>query len=225
MSTYWSRINPEMDAKKMEIQGLADALGVSFQAVVKVRDGGALGSKNNFKAANLFGVNPEWLATGKGQKHKAEVVHQAVTRKPRGDVIAIPVLSNVASMGFGSDDQDGDVVVGDLALSPKWVSDTLHPSKPTNMRFIHGYGDSMTPTFNSGDVLLVDTGISDARIDGIYVLKAHDRLFIKRVRQRLDGSYEISSDNPVHKTVDTLNGGHDVSILGRVLWAWNGKKL
>jgi phage repressor protein C with HTH and peptisase S24 domain len=74
-------------------------------------------------------------------------------------------------------------------------------------------------------VLLVDTDMCDVKIDGIYVLKAHDRLFIKRVRQRLDGSYEISSDNPTHRTVDTLNGDHQVEVKGRVVWCWNGRKL
>jgi hypothetical protein len=27
------------------------------------------------------------------------------------------------------------------------------------------------------------------------------------------------------KTVDVLNGGHNVTVLGRVVWAWNGRKL
>lgn len=49
----------------------------------------------------------------------------------------------------------------------------------------------MSPTLNSGDIVLVDTGIAAIDIDGVYVLEAHGRLFIKRVRQRLDGSYEF----------------------------------
>ena len=48
---------------------------------------------------------------------------------------------------------------------------------------------------------------------------------IKRVRQRMDGKMEISSDNPTVKTVDVLNGGHSVNILGRVVWCWNGRKI
>jgi phage repressor protein C with HTH and peptisase S24 domain len=95
----------------------------------------------------------------------------------------------------------------------------------TNIAFIHAIGDSMTPTFNDGDILLVDVGIKEVKSDAIYVLEALDRLFIKRVRQRLDGQYEISSDNPNVKTVDILNGDNQVSIRGRVVWLWNGKRL
>lgn len=44
MLEYWDRLKPEMDSKRLEIQGLADALGISFQAVVKVREGGSFGA-------------------------------------------------------------------------------------------------------------------------------------------------------------------------------------
>ncbi|OPH11669.1 S24 family peptidase, partial [Azospirillum brasilense] len=79
--------------------------------------------------------------------------------------------------------------------------------------------------FLDGDVLLVDAGVRTLEVDGVYVLAAQNRLFIKRVRQRLDGAYEISSDNPTVKTVDVLDGKHAVEILGKVIWIWNGRKI
>lgn len=66
MVKYWERLSSLMGDKS--IGALAKDLGISFQAVAKVRDGGSFGSDNNIKAAKLFGVNPEWLATGKGPK-------------------------------------------------------------------------------------------------------------------------------------------------------------
>lgn len=141
------------------------------------------------------------------------------------DMLHVPVLANAASMGNGAEMAEEDVLAGALTLSPRWVSSTLHPSHHDALRFIHGYGDSMIPTFASGDVLLVDTGVTEVRIDGVFVLRAHDRLFIKRVRQRMDGRFEISSDNPTHKTVDTLSGDQSVQVLGRVIWVWNGRKI
>lgn len=180
------------------------------------------------KAAQLYGCNPHWLATGEGEMVPAAGVVQSSalldTGLPDG-AVRVPVLANAASMGGGIDLADEDVICGELTLTPQFVAEQLRPVRPGALRFIHGYGDSMAPTFNSGDVLLVDTDMRDVKIDGIYVLEAHGRLFIKRVRQRLDGSYEISSDNPTHKTVDTLNGDHQVEVKGRVVWAWNGRKL
>lgn len=138
---------------------------------------------------------------------------------------SVSLLAAAASMGPGSEQHD-DVVVGRLTLSPTWISKSLKPlTSPGNLRFIHGYGDSMEPTFIDGDILLVDAGVRDVKVDGIYVLAANERLYIKRVRQRMDGTFEISSDNPTVKTVDVLDGSRPVDVLGRVVWLWNGRKL
>lgn len=140
--------------------------------------------------------------------------------------LRIPLLANSGSMGGGDDQMHDEVVVGRLSVSPQWAMRTIKPlTDLENLRFIHGYGDSMAPTFSDGDILLVDIGITDPKIDGVYVLEANDRVYIKRVRQRFDGRYEISSDNPTIKTVDVLDGGQPVNVRGRVVWAWNGKKM
>lgn len=219
-----------MDRIGIKRARLAEELGVSYVAVKKVLDGQtrAFTAENNSKAAAFLGVSPDWLATGKGEMLPAGGAVRAPALLDLGlpeGVVRVPVLANAASMGGGLDLCAEDVICGELTLTPQFVAEQLRPVRPGALRFIHGYGDSMAPTFNSGDVLLVDTDMREVRIDGIYVLEAHGRLFIKRVRQRLDGRYEISSDNPTHKTVDTLNGDHQVEIKGRVIWAWNGRKL
>lgn len=142
---------------------------------------------------------------------------------PAGSV-GVPMLAIAASMGRGEDQPPEDIITGTIALSSDWIAQQLRLD-PARLRFINGYGDSMSPTFNSGDVLLVDTGATSVVVDGIYVLATDSRLFIKRVRERLDGRYEISSDNPLVKTVDELDGGHQVDVLGRVVWVWNGRKV
>ena len=60
-----------MDEKEWDASRMASELKISYQGIKKVRDGGSLGSKNNLKAAKLFKVNPDWLATGKGPKSLA----------------------------------------------------------------------------------------------------------------------------------------------------------
>lgn len=75
-------------------------------------------------------------------------------------------------------------------------------------------------------MLLIDTGVHDPQaINGVYVLSANSWLFIKRVRSRMDGAVKVSSDNATVKTVDVLNGGSSLDVLGRVVWCWNGRKL
>lgn len=141
-------------------------------------------------------------------------------------VLTVPLLANAGSMGFGNELLNDDVLLGGLPLNPLWVTERLRPTSPMHLRFLHAYGDSMSPTFESGDILLVDTGQRDpAAIDGVYAMSANDRLYIKRVRQTLAGQVEVSSDNPNVKTVDALNGDQQVTIHGRVIWVWNGRRL
>jgi transcriptional regulator with XRE-family HTH domain len=139
--------------------------------------------------------------------------------------IQIPKLAAVPSMGSGEPlTYDGDQIIDFLPVSKIWLERNVK-AKPNNLRVITGAGDSMHPTFSDGDMLLVDISKTRTDIDGVYVLSAHDRLFIKRVRQRMDGHFEVSSDNPTVKTVDILNGDHEIQVHGRVVWAWNGKTL
>ena len=54
-----------MDRDGYDRTRLADALGISYQAVKKMLDeDGKFGRVNNSKAAALFKVSPDWLSSG-----------------------------------------------------------------------------------------------------------------------------------------------------------------
>ena len=232
MVEYSERLKAAMDRAQMKTRALSDAIGMSYQGVKKVIDGksNAFSAENNSRAASILGVSPDWLATGTGAMLTALAEPSSLALSPApapGElVVRVPLLANAGSMGVGTDVQHDDILVGQIDLSEQWVAQRIKPTSPQALRFVHAYGDSMSPTFEDGDVLLVDTGMRDPRhIDGVYVMTANDRMYIKRVRQRMDGSVEISSDNATVKTVDVLNGGQSIDVLGRVVWCWNGKKM
>lgn len=141
------------------------------------------------------------------------------------NLITLPILSAVGSMGNGESlFYDADQVIDGITVNTQWVSSELR-AKPENLRIVTGAGDSMSPTFEHGDLLLVDVSHKRVNIDGVYAMSANDRLYIKRVRQKITGEFEISSDNPTVKTVDVLNGSSQITILGRIIYSWKGKKL
>jgi len=169
------------------------------------------------KIERALGANQEWREIGEIPRN--EVIESDLC-------LSIPTLSNSGSMGGGAQEIDEDLVIGALTVQRSWVAKQLpNISSAVNLRFIHSYGDSMKPTFSDGDVLLVDAGIKDPAVDGVYVLAVRDQLYIKRVSRRFDGKHEISSDNPSVKTVEVLNGDHQVDVKGRVVWAWKGERL
>jgi phage repressor protein C with HTH and peptisase S24 domain len=83
----------------------------------------------------------------------------------------------------------------------------------------------MEPTFYDGDLLLVDRGVSVVEIDGIYVLSCNDELFIKTIQRRPGRQLRVISDNKTYDPWDINPEDQSCRILGKVVWAWNGKKL
>lgn len=101
MVEYWDRLESLM-GDGWDATRLAKELKVSYQAIKKVRDGGAFGSTNNFKAAKLFGVNPEWLASGKGDKYPPAVfpvvaATEEIAKYANAPVVYAQTASNVES--------------------------------------------------------------------------------------------------------------------------------
>lgn len=141
------------------------------------------------------------------------------------DTIYVPLLSAAGSMGPGNELLTEDVIMNDVPFSRRWLAMHLPRCRPAAIKLIHAYGDSMHGTLESGDFALVDTDAVEVLVDGVYVLEAHSRLFIKRVRQRLDGRFEVSSDNEAIKTSDILDGTQQVCIKGRVVYGWNGRRF
>jgi phage repressor protein C with HTH and peptisase S24 domain len=200
---------------------LARAMGVSPQVITNWESRG-VSQSGLVKAQKVLGCSPVWLASGAGEMFVNKDMRQSGFAL-RADV-SIPLLAAKGSMGDGELVYEGDQIIDMMPLAKEWVLRNIK-SPPEALRVITGAGDSMEPTFKSGDLLLVDTSKTTVDIDGVYVLSAHNRLFIKRVRQRLSGEFEISSDNPTVKTVDVLTGSSQVTVHGRVVWAWNGKGM
>jgi hypothetical protein len=115
----------------------------------------------------------------------------------------------------------------ELVLDRSWVR--LHLSSvaaPEALR-LHGVADdAMAPTCRDGDVLLVDAAVRDLPGEGLYLLD-QGRVVLRRVRQRLDGTLELVTDNPRFGNPEVLDRRalKHVRVLGRAVWVLAGAKL
>lgn len=175
-----------------------------------------------FADVQSLGLDVQYIITGK----RSSVVPTGPAPAPAesADAIRLPMLGAKGSMGPGNDVLD-DVIVGDVAISLRWLKLNLPRSRPEALQLVHAYGDSMAGTLNSGDFAIVDTDCIAPDVDGVYVLEANDQLFIKRVTRRIDGGHEVTSDNPSVRTVSVLDGSYPVRVRGRVVYGWNGRRL
>lgn len=150
----------------------------------------------------------------------------AATSKGTG-LISIPHFDMVASMGTGLDIQGHVDVVRMMQVSLPELRRVLPAfTAPENLIIVTGLGDSMRGTFNDGDPIVVDRGVSEVTVDGVYVLERGKELFIKRMQRQLDGTLMMISDNdryrPQHITDDARVS---FSVFGRALGVWNFMKL
>lgn len=140
----------------------------------------------------------------------------------------VPLFDAQASMGRGRPLPEHDAVVDHLMLSRSWIRVQLPTvSSPDNLAVLTATGDSMRPTFDDGDLLVIDRGVTDIRVDAVYVLALRDELYVKRIQRRItDGAWIVRSDNNLYDPVVVSDGDADgLRVLGRVVWAWNGKRL
>lgn len=162
------------------------------------------------------GINPVYHIKKPAEDRKLLNYVDEFTVKIRHDFQLVPLYDVEASVGHGA--LVGlEQKIGDMAFRGDWLA--AKGLVALECALIKARGDSMEPTINDGDLLLVDTRISAVKDDAIYVLQTDHHLIVKRVQQSLDGSMEIISDNKRYSN-QTIKPGNakDISVVGRVRW-------
>lgn len=226
-STIGSRVREARKAAKLSQQELASRIGIRQPTLSALESGENLDTKFLPDIEKETGYRALWLKFGKGPKLVGEEQKiGSMLRLKAGDELLIPLLDVAGSMGLGELVPDHIDVVRHIAVSVPDLRQQCTFTAPDRLAFITAYGNSMEPTYSDGDVLLVDQTVSDIKYDAVYVLEKAGELFIKRLQRRPDGSLLMISDNKLYEPqaiskADML----DFSVRGRVVLAWNARKL
>lgn len=89
------------------------------------------------------------------------------------------------------------------------------------------HSDSMAPTFNAGDVLLVDTAINSLEADAIYAFLYRGHFFVKRLMRMFDGGVLVISDNKSNYPAQELSQEQlqELEVKARILGTWKWMQL
>lgn len=168
-----------------------------------------LAEEDRARIAAYLGV-PEAMLGGPVQRVAAPA------RAGGSAMVLVPKLAIGASAGAGRT-VDGEPVEGAVAFDPKWLRELGADARALSI--IRVEGDSMAPTLNDGDDILVDGGDAATRLrDGIYVLRMDDALMVKRIaRAPGPGRISVISDNAQYRSWDDLPMSA-VQLVGRVVW-------
>jgi phage repressor protein C with HTH and peptisase S24 domain len=199
--------------KFASVAQLARVIGVSDNAIYKWLSGRGQPSVANLVAlANAAKVSVEWLATG----HEAVALKRSSVQNVELNGFAYFGGYNLKSPGLGREVLRSEQIVDYLAFKKEWVESRLNV-EPRNLLLIEAIGDSMAPTLEDSDLLLVDLSEPRFRHDGMYVVRRDDELAVKRIQRRPDGAFNIISDNPAYQP--SVVSGDSLHIIGRVIWA------
>jgi phage repressor protein C with HTH and peptisase S24 domain len=106
-----------------------------------------------------------------------------------------------------------------FGFTERWLK-ALTSTPPSRLSIVRVEGDSMSPTLNPGDEILVDLGDCGDRLrDGIYVLRTDDALVVKRLALNpVGGRVTVQSDNPAYPDWPDCSM-EEINCIGRVIWA------
>jgi phage repressor protein C with HTH and peptisase S24 domain len=223
MSTFGERLKEARTDKGLSQGALAKLVGVKQPTIAELEANGK-GSSKVALFAKALSVNPVWLSEGKGSKSETTpslVVHSF--QKEEQDFITISQFNEVgASMGVGVllAEQPGQITSWNV--TKEWVAKNLPANTgANNLCIITGFGDSMKGKFNPGDPIVIDTGITECKHDGMYFFRVGDEGFVKTL-QRIPGQgIRVISENKAYESW-TITPDMDFQVLGKVLKGWEG---
>lgn len=164
------------------------------------------------KYAKHFKVDPAWLLYGYEPS-----VPMTSDDSSAPDATLIPVYNVEASAGGGAV-VSTEYQVDSLSF-PEGYLRRITQSNPRDLAVISVKGDSMTPTLDDDDVVMLDVSKRDLSYDGLFVIRDNgDALLVKRIgRATRSGFVSLISDNNKHyPTVE--RAWDDIEVIGKVIW-------
>jgi hypothetical protein len=160
----------------------------------------------------------DWIVLGSAMDRRPPLVYVSVDR-PAADPDDVPIQKLAFKVSAGN----GAILLDDAAeyvRFPRFILES-HGVAPQNARLMIGSGESMRPTINDGDLMLVDVSPTAAQIvEGkVYVFSVGDDAFVKRLRKMGDQVMMISDNRELFPDEQPVPQHQPMRIYGRVKWA------
>jgi phage repressor protein C with HTH and peptisase S24 domain len=189
-----ARLRDALKASPLSKKAIERSMGVSYTSVQNWFKHGTIDDKHLRELCDLLKTDYVWIVAGETPTGVREHTSEYLTER---DTL-IAVYDVELSAGNGMEAPEYIETKKKLPFDSQWLQ--KHDLKPHNLMVLYVAGDSMLPTMEDGDSVLIDksrTKIIDRKIYGIVL---GGECEIKRLSQKFDGSIEVISDNPMHTT-------------------------
>lgn len=216
---FIERLKEEMKKKGMNARVLAEKADVGSSFVYDILNG----KSNNpttmklSAVAEALGVSVPYLLHGKKAFHDFFAASPLASSSNADELVAVPSVAIEASMGGGAEIYD-EATEKPYYFHRSWINNKLKTS-PKDLRIIFVRGDSMYPTLDNNDMVLVDISKRSPTPPGIFVLYDGIGLVVKRLEYIGDKNapkMRIISDNKQYSPYE--RGAMDINVIGRVVW-------
>ncbi len=166
----------------------------------------------------MSSADPEVVATS-GMSAETPLPDGSDEPELDGSYAYIPQYDAKAAAGLGTENPHVEIR-STLAFKRNWLRSK--GVKPEHLIVIYADGQSMQPTINDQDVLLVDRSKVDPVDRSVFVLSSGDGAIVKRLIQSPIGTWTLRSDNEdkdEHPDRYFLRSdGNEHRIIGQVIW-------
>ncbi|WP_182655562.1 LexA family transcriptional regulator [Stenotrophomonas lacuserhaii] len=198
-------IRSAIEDSKLTQKGIADAFGVTEQAVSGWLRTGKVDKRKLPKLASL---------TGKPLSHfgMGEAIGVVSSPATSASYVRVQQLDGDVDMGDGRINDDYPDIVRGMDFAPTYIRSVVgFVPAPGRLVLVTGRGDSMIPVIQPGESLMVDTGVNSFDGDGIYLLNTGNGQQVKALQDRGDAVYVVSANASLYPAfpmpVNTVIGG------------------
>lgn len=219
---FIERLQYYMKSKGINDNQMTVSAGLSVGLIGKAKSSKGMTSTNIEKILLAYpDINPDWLLTGRGSMLSSDDIDNAVRQTPEpvakrvndDENQGIPLLPLDAMAGAFTDDISVMAYECERYVVPAFKgADFLIPVK----------GDSMLPTYKSGDLVACQrVPLEDIffQWNKTYVLDTVQGALIKRIRRGSDSEHVlIVSDNPAYEPFElSLKQFHGIALVRGII--------
>ncbi len=188
---------------------LAEKLGITYTTLSRYEQGHRVPPANLIeRIAKELKVEPGWLFAGESERER----YVKENFEDEGYVF-IRKVAGKSSAGPGR--FADNIIESRFAFKRDWIQ---RRGNPEHMLLIAVEGDSMNPTLQTSDFILVNCDRNKIEPNGgIYAIAIDDHIMVKRLQVLWSAKkVQVISDNPKYKTFEIEE--NKININGKVIW-------
>lgn len=195
---------------------LSKKMNVSYQTITDWEEGNNTPRPTRFeKLAKVLRAPSEWLILGQGE-------YSPDDSPP--DSCQITSFNSQTASSFDCEIDENNQLIKKIELKRKWLNEVAANDDENSLSIITYFGDRMSPTLTSGDILLVDHSVCEITFSSIYVVTLNGKLYINRFDYGPDKKLHMNSDNQFYANY-IIQEDDDFEVIGRVILRLNPTRI